>query len=156
MELFWIASVVHPCLCTAALTGFLRSSMSYGATQRTCAHCAALDIAIADLRRITKNCACIKRLDHLFNAADDPPDFSVLDCEEGLQSSGTGSTLSSPRSSYVCDFESSEYGSALSQPLNFHIVASRYSLLCYGGGVIVRRWYWWFWRMQTLICPYGI
>lgn len=153
MELIFLAFVVYQCFCTAVLKGFLKSSMTYRARKRTCAHCAALDIAVAELRRIMENYSGIKWLDHLFNAANDPPNFFVLNCEEGLQNSVTCSTLSSPHSSKFWDLESSDYASALSLRQNFLVVASGYSLSGYGGGVIVRWWYWWLLRMQTLICP---
>jgi hypothetical protein len=156
MELIFLASVVHRCFCTAALKGFLKSSMTCGGRRRTCACYTVLDIAVIELRRIMQNCSCIKRLDHLFNVGDDPPDFSVLDCEEGVRSNVTISTLSSPCSSKFWDLESSEYASVLSLCRNIPIVASGYSPPGYGGGIIVRQWCWWLLRMQSLICLCGI
>jgi hypothetical protein len=145
MELSFLAYVLHACFDTATLIGFPRYTMSCGGKCRTCTHCAALDIALVELRRIKENCSCIKRLDHLFNAGNNPPEFSVLNCDEGLCSSVTGSLLSSQ---FACsdirssrsefwDIESIENVSPMSPPPKPSAVASAYSALSYIGDVIL-------------------
>ena len=145
MELSFLAYVLHACFDTATLIGFPRSTMSCGGKCRTYTHYAALDIAVIELRRIKENCSCIKRLDHLFNAGDNLPEFSILNCDEGLCSSITSSLLTSQSAcsdrrssrSEFWDVESIENVLPLSPPPKPSAVAFAYSALSYIGGVIL-------------------
>jgi hypothetical protein len=82
------------------LTGSVEFAMSYGGGWRSCAHCAALQIAVAELTRMQTKCSCIKRGECLFNALDDPSNFSILDCEEGLRCTRSASVISSESTSW--------------------------------------------------------
>lgn len=90
-----VASVGLQCFFKVALTRSVDFAMSYEGGWRSCAHCVALQIVVAELIRIQTKCSCIKRGERLFNASDNPSDFSILDCEEGLRSIASASVISS-------------------------------------------------------------
>ena len=78
---------------------FLASkSMILAEKWMSCVRCAALEIVAAKLRNIQNTCSChfpLNKLGHLFYPEDDPEDFSVLDCEEGIESSSKSSIVAS-------------------------------------------------------------
>jgi hypothetical protein len=130
-------AVVPPCPFPACC------SMLSGKGWRTCAHCAALEIATTTLKKIKNSCSCklpFRHVDYLFHAENDPSDFSALDCEEGIWSNIGSDTL--PSSSGFWDVESAQFVASPSSFPRSALTLAIERLICATRSVFFRRWCW--------------
>lgn len=138
--------VVRNCIASLYVLGFTAFSMVCGGRRGNCARCAALEIAIQELKKIQTTCAWrgrLSRTDQLFSAEDDCFDYSVLDCEEGLPSTTTSTSDSSCDESQFWDPDPLVIVPTLSARPKSSCWIARNTVRAIFRGPFFRRWSWW-------------
>jgi hypothetical protein len=120
---------------------------------RTCAHCAALEIATTLFKKIQNSCSCklpLRQVDYLFHIEDETSDLFALDFEEGIRSNTGSNTLSS--SSNYWDVESTHFVATSSSIPRFVLTMAIDRLICVTCNVFFRKWYWYWPLLQGHPC----